>query len=178
MQSHHPLPPQSALVEASRESLRQWRLMRRCALAPNELVFSYLLLVALSLLIALPFGWLGLWMVPLCVLFQLALAGAMYLVHMIHAADGEQITFSPDGYLSIDVVRGFRTRRYRMNALWTHFERGGARNERLWLCSCRLRVEVATQIPQVDKKRVEKELKRALAEAQSGCVNLTFGGRA
>lgn len=129
---------------------------------------SYLLLVAFSALMALPFGWLGLWMVPLCSLLHLTLAGALYLLYMIHAVDGEQITFSPDRYLGIEVVRGFSTRRYRMNPLWAHLERGGPRNERLWLCSGRLRIEVATQLPQADRKRVERELKRALAEVQSG----------
>ena len=63
---------------------------------------------------------------------------------MVHTTDSEQITFSPDGNLAIEVVRGLNMRHYRMNPAWMHLERGGADKDRLWLCCSPLRVEVAT----------------------------------
>jgi uncharacterized membrane protein len=94
----------------------------------------------------------------------------MYLSHMAHATDGEEITLRPDGELTIDVVRGLKSRRYRMNAAWLRMERGGREKNRLWLCSNQLRVEVASQLRVRDRRRFEGELRRALAsrEASSG----------
>ena len=151
----------------------QWRLTRRCALTPEQLLLSYAVLVAFSAVIALVFGWHGYWVVPLHCLLQLVIAGAMYFYYMLHAADGEQITFSPDGDLDIEVVRGLKVRHYRMNLAWARLERGGARQERLWLCCSPLRVEVATRLAARDRRRVERELKQALADRQSGAICAT-----
>lgn len=145
----------------------QWRLTRRRALAPNKLLLSYAVLATLSAAAALPFAWLGLWLIPLWCLLEITVAGALYLLYMIHAMDGEQITFSPDGLLAIEVVRGLNTRHYCMNPAWARLERGGARKERLWLCCSPLRIEVATQLAASDRNRVERELKRALALRQT-----------
>ena len=146
----------------------QWRLKRRCALTPRQLLLSYAALVAFSITIAVFFGWHGVWMIPLWCLLEITVAGALYLFYMVHAADGEQISFSPDGHLAIEVVRGMSTAHYRMNPAWAHLERGGARKERLWLCCSPLRVEVATQLASGQKRRVERELKQALAERRAG----------
>jgi uncharacterized membrane protein len=161
----------------------QWRLTRRCALTPDQLLLSYAVVVAVSVVIALGFGWSGLWIVPVYCLIQIVIAGAMYLYYMLHATDGERITFNPpDGDLAIEVVRGLHTRHYRMNLAWAHLERGGADRERLWLCCSPLRVEVATQIPSRERPRIERELKQALAasrEAAFGRQHLaaSVGGR-
>ena len=146
----------------------RWRLTRRCALAPDQLLLSYAALAVFSAAIALPFGWHGLWLIPLWCLLEISAAGAMYLFYMAHATDGEQITLDADGPLAIEVMRGLRVRHYRMNPAWAHLERGGADRERLWLCCGLLRVEVATQLPGKERRRVERELRRALAERQAG----------
>jgi uncharacterized membrane protein len=150
------------------EDLPRWRLKRRCALTPRQLLLSFAALAASSAAIALPFGWHGVWMIPLWCLLEISVAGALYLFYMVHAADGEQISFSPEGQLAIEVVRGLDTRHYRMNPAWAHLERGGARKDRLWLCCSPLRVEVATQLGTGEKRRVERELKQALAERRAG----------
>ena len=150
------------------EDLPRWRLKRRCALTPRQLLLSYGVLVASSLSIALFFGWHGVWMIPLWCLLEITVAGALYLLYMVHAADGEQISFSTEGHLAIEVVRGMNTSHYRMNAAWAHLERGGDRKERLWLCCSPQRVEVATQLGTREKRRVERELKQALAERRAG----------
>ena len=141
----------------------RWRLKRRCALTPRQLLLSFAALAVFSVAIALPFGWHGIWMIPLWCLLEISVAGALYLFYMVHAADGEQISFSAEGLLAIEVVRGLDTRHYRMNPAWAHLERGGARKDRLWLCCSPLRIEVATQLDSRGRQRVEKELKRALA---------------
>lgn len=152
----------------NRENAAHWRLKRRSALTPGQLLLSYAALVVFSAAIALPFGWHGLWLIPLWCLLEITVAGAMYLFYMVHAADGEQISFGPDGNLAIEVVRGLDIRHYRMNPAWAHLERGGADKERLWLCCSPLRIEVATQLAPREKHRVERELKQALALRQSG----------
>ena len=145
-----------------------WQLQRRCALTPRQLLLSYAALVAFSTAIATLFAGLGLWLIPMWCLLEVTVAGALYLFYMVHAADGERISFSPDGQLSIEVVRGLDTRHYRMNPAWARLERGGARKERLWLCCSPQRVEVATQLASGQKRRVERELKQALAARQAG----------
>ncbi|MDB5745030.1 MAG: putative transrane protein [Polaromonas sp.] len=146
----------------------QWRLKRRCALRPGQLVLSYGVLVVFSMAIALPFGWQGLWLIPLWCLLEITVAGALYFFYMLHASDGEHIAFTPDGNLAIEVVRGLDTRHYRMNPAWAHLERSGRNKERLWLCCSPLRVEVATQLAPRERPRIERELKHALAARQSG----------
>ena len=145
-----------------------WRLKRRCALTPRQLLMSFAALAMFSTAVALPFGWYGVWMIPLWCLLEISVAGTLYLFYMVHAADGEQISFSPDGQLNIEVVRGLNTRHYCMNPAWARLERGGARKDRLWLCCSPLRIEVATQLGASEKRRVERELKLALAERRSG----------
>ena len=145
------------------EDAPAWRLQRRCALTPGQLLRGYGALAAFSAAIALPFGWHGLWLIPLCSLLEISVAGALFALYMLHAADGEQISFGPEGLLAIEVVRGLDTRHYRMNPAWAHLERGGPRQDRLWLCCSPLRVEVATQLAPQHKRRVERELRQALA---------------
>ena len=158
--------PQSP-ADASQDAPR-WQLKRRCALTPRQLLLSYGALVAFSVTIALFFSWHGVWMISLWCLLEITVAGGLYLFYMVHAADGEQISFGPDGHLAIEVVRGMNTAHYRMNAAWAHLERGGDRKERLWLCCSPQRVEVATQLAAVQKRRVERELKQALATRRAG----------
>ena len=153
---------------ATLEDAPAWQLKRRCALTPGQLLLSYGMLVAASLSIALFFGWHGVWMIALWCLLEITVAGALYLYYMVHAADGEHISFSPEGHLAIEVVRGMNTEHYRMNPAWARLERGGARQDRLWLCCSPLRVEVATQLASGQKRRVERELKQALAARRAG----------
>ncbi|CDS53470.1 Probable transmembrane protein [Polaromonas sp. CG9_12] len=155
-------------ADAGQEDPPRWRLTRRCALTPRQLLLSFAALAVFSATIALFFGWLGVWMIPVWCLVEISVAGALYLFYMVHAADGEQISFSPEGQLAIEVVRGLDTRHYQMNPVWARLERGGARQDRLWLCCSPLRIEVATQVGASEKRRVERELKLALAERRTG----------
>ena len=140
---------------------------RRCAISPSQLLLSYGALVLFSVSIALFFGLQGVWMISLWCLLEITVAGAMYLFYMMHAADGEKISFNPDGSLAIEVVRGLNTQHYCMNSAWARLERTGAHKQRLWLCCSPLRIEVATQLRLGESRRVERELKRALATRRS-----------
>ena len=149
----------------------RWQLKRRCALTPGQLLLSYGALVAFSVTIALFFIWHGVWMIPLWCLLEITVAGALYLFYMVHAADGEQISFGPDGHLAIEVVRGMNISHYRMNSAWARLERGGDRKEQLWLCCSPLKIEVATQLRPSESRRVEREIKQALAVRQAGMTH-------
>lgn len=145
-----------------------WQLKRRRALTPRQLLLSFAALAFFSASVALFFGLHGVWMIPLWCLLEISVAGGLYLFYMVHAADGEQISFSTDGHLAIEVVRGMNTVHYRMNPAWARLERGGVRMDRLWLCCSPQRVEVATQLASSQKRRVEREIKRALAARRAG----------
>ena len=154
----------------------QWRLQRRCALRPGQLLLAYGALAAFSTAVALPFGWQGLWAIPLWCLLEVAVAGALFLFYMLHAADGERIGFGEDGCLAVEVVRGLDTRQYRLNPAWAHLERGGLRQERLWLCCSPVRIEVASQLAPRERRRVERELKQALALRRAGLDGVPAAG--
>lgn len=146
----------------------RWHLKRRCALTPRQMLLSFAALAMFSAAVALPFGLHGVWMIPLWCLLEITVAGTLYLFYMMHAADGEQISFNPEGQLAIEVVRGLNIRHYSMNPAWARLERGGARKDRLWLCCSPLRIEVGSQVGASEKRRVERELKLALAEKRAG----------
>lgn len=167
-----PLPGQPTHIAG----LAHWRLVRRCALTPGQLLLSYAAVLAVSGLTAMLFGWRGVWMVPLFCLLQAVLAGAMYLNYFIHAIDGEQITLRRGGTLAIEVVCGLRTRRYVLNPAWSRVERGGRFRDRLWLCCSQDRVEVGTQLRPGEKRRFERELKQALAAWRAGLPELSAPG--
>ena len=160
------LPPATDAAIAG-ETVTTWQMKRRCALSPGQLLLSYGALVLFSVTIALFFIWHGVWMISLWCLLEVTVAGAMYLFYMVHAADGERVSFNPDGSLAIEVVRGLTTQRYSMNPAWARLERTGAHRQRLWLCCSPLRIEVATQLRLTEGRRVERELKRALATRRS-----------
>ena len=160
-------PPPAMDAAGTGESATTWQMKRRCALSPGQLLLSYGALVLFSVTIALYFIWHGVWMISLWCLLEVTVAGAMYLFYMVHAADGERVSFSPDGSLAIEVVRGLTTRRYSMNPAWARLERTGAHRQRLWLCCSPLRIEVATQLRLAESRRIERELKRALATRRS-----------
>jgi uncharacterized membrane protein len=143
-------------------AVAHWRLTRRCALTPRQLLLSYVAVVVLSSVAGVLFGSRGFWMIPLYCLFQIVLAGAMYLCYTIHAVDGERITLGSDGQLVIEVTRGLRTRRYVMNGAWSRLEQGGPGQDHLWLCCRRTRVEVGTQLRPRERRRIGRELRRSL----------------
>lgn len=160
-------PPDSAqsAADASQNTLR-WQLKRRRALTPRQLLLSYGALVAFSVTIALFFSLQGVWMIALWCLLEITVAGALYLFYMVHAADGEQISFSPDGHLVIEVVRGLKIQHYCMNPAWARLERTGANRQQLWLCCSLVKIEVATQLRPGESRKVEREIRQALALSQ------------
>jgi uncharacterized membrane protein len=135
-------------------------MVRPCSITPAQLLLSYALVVAFSSGIAAWFGWHGIWPVPLFCLLVVLVAVCMYLSYMTHACDGEEVTLKPDGEITVDVIRGLETRRYRMQATWLRGERCRGR---LWLCYGRDRVEVGTQLGTAERRRFENELRRAIA---------------
>jgi uncharacterized membrane protein len=158
----------NAALNIAQAGAARWQLTRRCALTPRQMLLSFWVIAVASALTAALFAWHGVWLVPFWCLIEVILAGAMYLLYMIHAIDGEQITLDAQGRLAVDVVRGMRTHHYEMNPCWSRLERGGPHRDRLWLCCRRLRVEVATQLPVRERRRIESEIRRALAVAQAG----------
>lgn len=145
-----------------------WQLTRPCVLTPRQLLASYAVLVAASTLVAVACSLLGWWVVAVYCTLEMLLAGALYLLYMAHAADGERITLALGG-LTIELARGLRQRRVVMNPAWTHLERGcDGQRETLWLCCSTTQVEVASQLGPLHKQRVERELRRALAALQHG----------
>ncbi|MEO5607171.1 MAG: DUF2244 domain-containing protein [Polaromonas sp.] len=149
-----------------------WQLSRPCALTPRQMLTSYAVLVVASSLVALVCSLQGWWIVAVYCALEMVLAGALYLLYMVHAVDGERITLAPGGLLTVEVARGLRQHRVEMNPAWTRLERQRSRSrsqrDTLWLCSSQSRIEVASQLGPVPKQRLERELRRALATRQQG----------
>lgn len=147
-----------------------WQLSRPCALTPRQLLTSYAVLVVASSLVALVCSLQGWWIVAVYCALEMVLAGALYLLYMVHAVDGERITLAPGGLLTVELARALRQRRVEMNPAWTRLERQRSRSQRdtLWLCSSQSRMEVASQLGPLPKQRLERELRRALAARQQG----------
>ncbi len=146
-----------------------WQLTRPCVLTPRQLLASYAVLVAVSALVALACSLLGWWIVAVYCALELLAAGVLYLIYMAHAVDGERITLTTEGLLTVEFTCGLSQRRVVMNPAWTHLERcRDGRRETLWLCCSPTRIEVASQIGPLHKQRVERELRRALAARQHG----------
>ena len=146
-----------------------WQLTRPCVLTPRQLLASYAVLVAASTLVALACSVLGWWVVAVYCALEVLAAGVLYLIYMAHAVDGERITLTPGGQLTVELARGLRQRRVAMNPAWTHLEHSSdGQRETLWLCCGPTRVEVASQLGPLHKQRVESELRRALAAPQHG----------
>ena len=147
-----------------------WQLIRPCVLTPRQLLASYVVLVAVSSLVALVATLLGWWIVAVYWALEMVLAGALYLLYMLHAVDGERITLAPGGLLTVDLTHGLRRRHVEMNPDWTRLEHQRSRDQRdtLWLCCRQSRIEVASQIGPLYKQRLERELRRALAARQQG----------
>ena len=146
-----------------------WQLTRPCALTPRQLLTSYAVLVVASSLVALVCSLQGWWIVAVYCALEMVLAGALYLLYMVHAVDGERITLAPGGLLTVELARGLRQRRVEMNPAWTRLERQRhGQRDRLWLCSNQSRIEVASQLGPLPKQRLERELRRALTARQQG----------
>ena len=147
-----------------------WQLTRPCALTPRQLLTSYIVLVVASSLVALVCSLQGWWIVAVYCALEMMLAGALYLLYMVHAVDGERITLAPGGLLTVELARGLRQRRVETNPAWTRLEHQRSRDQRdtLWLCCSQTRIEVASQLGPLHKQRLERELRRALAARQQG----------
>ena len=147
-----------------------WQLTRPCALTPRQLLTSYAVLVVASSLVALVCSLQGWWIVAVYCALEMLLAGALYLLYLVHAVDGERITLAPGGLLTVELARGLRLRRVEMNPAWTRLERQRNHDQRdtLWLCCSQTRIEVASQLDPLPKQRLERELRRALAVRQQG----------
>lgn len=142
-----------------------WQLHRPCALTPRQCLASYAVLLTMSSLVALVAGLQGWWIVAVYCALEMLCAGALYLLYMVHAVDGERITLAPGEMLTIDLARGLRQRHVVMNPAWTRLERSrsGDQRETLWLCCSQMRIEVASQCGPLHKQRLERELRQALA---------------
>ncbi|MBI3370063.1 MAG: DUF2244 domain-containing protein, partial [Burkholderiales bacterium] len=70
---------------------REWRMRRNCALAPRQVLWSYLLLCLVSLPLALGFALLGYVLIGLFALAELAGAALALLVWARHAGDTETL---------------------------------------------------------------------------------------
>ena len=99
----------------------QWVLKRNCSLTPTQLFGTYLVLCAVSLVIALGFTWHGASPVLAFAGIELLLVGAALVVYARHAADQERITLA-DGALCVELQRGPQTERTQFRAAWVRVE--------------------------------------------------------
>ena len=160
-----PMPADLAVPLEPATAAQCWQLHRPCVLTPRQFLASYAVLLAISAVVALVASLQGWWIVAVYCALEMLGAGALYLLYMVHAVDGERITLAPGEMLTVDLAHGLRQRHVVMNPAWTRLERCRSRGQRetLWLCCSQMRIEVASQLGPLHKQRLERELRQALA---------------
>lgn len=160
-----PMPADLAALLPPVTAAQCWQLHRTCVLTPRQFLASYAVLLAISAVVALVASLQGWWIVAVYCALEMLGAGALWLLYMVHAVDGERITLAPGEMLTVDLAHGLHQRHVVMNPAWTRLERCRSRNQRetLWLCCSQTRIEVASQCGLLQKQRLERELRQALA---------------
>lgn len=94
-----------------------WFMRRNCSFTPLQLIYFYISLVGFSLLIAIFFLWIGVWVIICFTLFELTAVAIALLIYSRHALDYEKI--SVDGDLFIyEKSWGGQLTRQQWNARW------------------------------------------------------------
>lgn len=139
----------------------RWVLRRNCSLAPRQVLTAYLLLCAVSLVIAAGFAWAGatpvLWFAGL----ELAIVGIALLVYARHAADHETITLK-NSIVAIEHHCGNRVERAELRADWLRVEPLAAQGSLLELTAAGRRVLVGRYLRPEWRAVLARELRAAL----------------
>lgn len=139
----------------------QWRLARNCSISPSQMLRAYLMLCALSLVIAIGFAWHGAGPVLLFAGVELAVVGVALLVFARHAADREVLTLV-GRQLQIERNFGARTERSEFSVDWLRVEPVAAQGSLVEISGRGRKVRVGRFLRPELRSLFARELRQAL----------------
>ncbi len=142
---------------------RVWRfeLKRNVSMTPRQMLLSYGLLCALSLVVALGFWWQGVAMVVMFTGIELLAVGAAMLIVARHAGDRETITLAGHE-LAVEQHCGAQVECAKFRAEWVRIEPAGAEGSLVELSGQRRSVKVGRHVRPELRIELAQELRRAL----------------
>ena len=141
---------------------REWLLKRNCSLTPRQTMVSWAVLVAMSLGVGLFCTWHGASLVLLFTALEMTAVTAAFVFYSRHATDFDRIVLD-EGYLTVDRMRGGRTRQYQLEALWLRVTPPARRRDPVRLSARGVSVEVGSYLLEPQRRLLAKELREALA---------------
>jgi uncharacterized membrane protein len=155
-----PLKPQP-WTHITADGQQEWLLRRNCSIAPGQLAVLFGSLATVSLTIGAVFAWRGAWLVlPFACIEVLAL-GVAFVVYARHATDYERIVLRDDCLL-VETCQAARTQRDECSPYGARVEYSGTGRELIGLVAAGRRFEVGRLIPESERSRLAKQLRRQL----------------
>jgi len=144
------------------EDIRQWILMRNCALGPRQLGTCIAALAAATLLIGALFAIHGYWLILAFAGIQVLVLGASFLAYARHAADRERIVASGDRLL-VEWTCGTHVCRTESEAKWLRVDYDSRREGLIRLIAGGTTIEVGRYVPGERRGMLARELRSVLA---------------
>lgn len=136
---------------------------RNCALSPRQLGRVFLMIAALSLMIAIGCALMGAWVVLPWSVVEVCAVGVAFLVWGRHANDREHITVLRER-LVVEVVCATKVWRHEFNSQWVQLTGEPGRFRRRVLLRCQGReVEIGRHLDDPGRQSLVRELRAALA---------------
>jgi uncharacterized membrane protein len=126
---------------------QMWLFKRNCALSPRQLAACFSVLSLISLGIAAGFYAHGAWFVLIFAGIEVCALAAAFFVYARHAADYEQVVFSPTS-VKVSCVKGGRVDTVELEPSWLRVEYSGERRSSLQLISGKHRVAIGRFVPE------------------------------
>ncbi|AVR94285.1 DUF2244 domain-containing protein [Pseudoduganella armeniaca] len=142
---------------------REWLLKRNCSLTPRQTVAAWAVLVTLSLAIGLACAWQG---APYVLVFsglEMTAVTAAFVIYSRHATDCDRLVLE-QGRLTVEQVRGGRSRQYLLPVTWLRVTAPTRRRDPIRLVAGEVKVDVGLYLLEGERRALARELRQALAE--------------
>lgn len=148
------------LARATEDGL-QWTLRRNCSVTPVQLIWTFVLLCAVSLTVAGFFWWRGATLVLSFAALELTAVGVAFLWYARHALDGERIRVS-GGVLVVEREIAGRLHRSEFSGPWVEIARPEGEGHLVELRSGGRSERVGQYLRAELRPALARELRRAL----------------
>jgi uncharacterized membrane protein len=142
---------------------REWLLKRNCSLTPRQTVAAWAVLVTLSLAIGLACAWQGAPYVLVFSALEITAVTVAFVIYSRHATDFDRIVLE-QGRLTVEQVRGGRSREYCLPVMWLRVTAPARRRDPIRLVAGEVAVDVGLYLLEGERRALAQELRRALAE--------------
>jgi uncharacterized membrane protein len=142
-----------------------WLFKRNCALSPRQLAACFSVLSLISLGIAMGFYAHGAWFVLIFACIEVCALAAAFFVYARHAADYEQIVFSPTN-VKVSSVRGGQIDTVDLEPSWLRVEYTGEKRSSVELVSGKRRVAIGRYVPEHRLFELSRMLRKSAASVK------------